>query len=72
MIVKFYESDGNGEIIHQINIYHIVSVDEFPDGRIKIVLDNETVYETNSHCFSIYDYERLQTLNKILIRGATE
>lgn len=72
MIVKFYESDGNGEIIHQINIYHIVSVDEFPDGRIKIVLDNETVYETNSHFFSIYDYERLQTLNKILIRGATE
>lgn len=63
MIIKFYEPKGNDEIVHIVNTNHIVSVDEFPDGCIKIVLDNGTVYETNSHCFSIHDYEKLQKLN---------
>ena len=63
MMIKFYEPKGNEEIVHLVNTKHIVSIDEFPDGCVKIVLDNGTVYETNSNCFSIYDWERLQKLN---------
>lgn len=65
MMIKFYETKGNEVTVHQVNPNHIVSIDEFPDDSIKIVLDNGTVYETNSHCFTIYNLEILHTLNKI-------
>ena len=63
MMIKFYEPKENEEIVHLVNTKHIVSVDIFPNDDVKIELDNGKVYETNSHCFSIHDLERLRNLN---------
>lgn len=69
MMIEFDGGKGNEENVHLVNPKHIVSIDIFPNDDVKIVLDNGTVYETNSNCFSIYDWERLQKLN---IGGGTE
>lgn len=63
MMIKFYEPKENEEIAHLVNPKHIVSIDKFPDGSVKIELDNGRVYETNNYWFSIHDWERLQKLN---------
>lgn len=63
MMIEFYEGTGDEEIVHLVNSKHIVSVDIFPNDDVKIELDNGKVYETNSHCFSIHDWGKLQKLN---------
>lgn len=63
MMIKFYEPEGNEEIVHLVNSKHIVSIDRFPDDSVKIELDNGRVYETDSSYFSIHDWERLRKLN---------
>lgn len=63
MMIKFYEPKENEEIVHLVNSKHIVSIDIFPNDDVKILLNNGTVYEINSHCFTIGDWERLQKLN---------
>lgn len=60
MMIKFYETKGNEEIVHLVNPKHIVSIDKFPDGNVKIELDNGRVYETDNSYFSISDWERLK------------
>lgn len=60
MMIEFYEGEGNEEIDHLVNPKHIVSIDIFPDGSVKIELDNGRAYETKDHWFSIRDWERLK------------
>lgn len=62
-MIKFCEGTGDEEIIHLVNPKYIVSVDIFPNEDVKIVLNNGTVYETNSIFFSVYDWIKLHKLN---------
>lgn len=63
MMIEFDGGKGNEETVYLVNQKHIVSIDIFPDDSVKIELDNGRVYETNSYCFSIHDWDRLRKLN---------